>query len=193
MHTKEKLMKSAFNIFAKKGPEFSLTEVAKEVGIKKASIYAHFKSKEELLHNVIERGIEEYLLKLNEEIQKLSDNENDVEKALEKSFSVMFSYYDSMDKICFWKRVFLLPPEGFEVELMNKINYLTNQRFYIIRNIILKGMEEGKIKSAPVDSVALAFFSSVHGVLSSIAIYNEKDLLSNYKDIWNIYWRGIRN
>ncbi|GAA0727236.1 TetR/AcrR family transcriptional regulator [Clostridium malenominatum] len=193
MHTKEKLMKSAFQIFAKKGPEFSLSEVAKEVGIKKASIYAHFKSKDDLLHSVIEREIEEYFFKMNGEIQKLSDNEEIVEKALEKSFSIILDYYDSSDKIYFWKRVFLLPPEGFEVELMDKINYLTNQRFYIIKNIILKGMKDGIIKSAPVDSVVLAFFSAIHGMLSSVAIYNEEDLLSNYKGIWEIYWRGIRN
>lgn len=49
METKQKIMNSAFRLFAEKGNEFSLTEVANEVGIKKASIYAHFASKEVLL------------------------------------------------------------------------------------------------------------------------------------------------
>lgn len=63
METKQKIMNSAFRLFAEKGNEFSLTEVANEVGIKKASIYAHFASKEVLLYEVIDQEIYEYFLR----------------------------------------------------------------------------------------------------------------------------------
>ena len=53
METKGRIIDSAFVLFAKKGIRFSLSEVAKEVGIKKASIYAHFDSKEMLMKEII--------------------------------------------------------------------------------------------------------------------------------------------
>ena len=63
METKLKIMNSAFELFAKKGISFSLTEVAREVGIKKASIYAHFENKDMLLHEMIDQEMKKYFLK----------------------------------------------------------------------------------------------------------------------------------
>jgi len=52
--TKEIIMKEALHLFAQKGYEaVSIRELAKKVGIKESSIYAHFSSKEEIFRSVI--------------------------------------------------------------------------------------------------------------------------------------------
>ena len=50
--TKERLIKAALDLFSENGYEgTSVDQIAKVVGIKAPSIYAHFKGKEELLGN----------------------------------------------------------------------------------------------------------------------------------------------
>ena len=59
--TKERLIKAALDLFSENGYEgTSVEQIAKAVGIKTPSIYAHFKGKEELLGAVIDWSDEEY-------------------------------------------------------------------------------------------------------------------------------------
>jgi hypothetical protein len=53
--TKERIFGSAIELFAQKGFDAtSMREIAEAVGIKKASMYSHFKSKDEILEKIIE-------------------------------------------------------------------------------------------------------------------------------------------
>ena len=59
--TKERLIKAALDLFSENGYEgTSVDQIAKAVGIKTPSIYAHFKGKEELLGAIIDWSDEEY-------------------------------------------------------------------------------------------------------------------------------------
>ena len=51
--TREKIISAAINLFSDKGySKISVRDIAKEVGIKPASLYSHFNSKEEILHSL---------------------------------------------------------------------------------------------------------------------------------------------
>ncbi|MEL7671322.1 TetR/AcrR family transcriptional regulator [Methanobacterium sp.] len=53
--TKERIFESAINLFAQKGFDAtSMREIAEAVGIKKASLYSHYKSKNEIMDNIFE-------------------------------------------------------------------------------------------------------------------------------------------
>ncbi len=53
--TKERILDAAINLFAQKGFDAtSMREIAEEVGIKKASMYSHFKSKDEILQKIMD-------------------------------------------------------------------------------------------------------------------------------------------
>lgn len=53
--TKELIFEAAIDIFAQKGFDAtSVREIAEAVGIKKASLYSHYKSKDEILEKIIE-------------------------------------------------------------------------------------------------------------------------------------------
>jgi AcrR family transcriptional regulator len=55
MTTKEKVFEVALDLFAQKGYDaVSMREIAEAVGIKKASLYSHFSSKDELLEKLFE-------------------------------------------------------------------------------------------------------------------------------------------
>ncbi len=55
MTTKERIFEIALDLFSQKGFDaVSMREIAEAVGIKKASLYSHFSSKDELLEQIIE-------------------------------------------------------------------------------------------------------------------------------------------
>lgn len=181
MSTKEKVMDSAFRLFAFKGNEFSLAEVAREVGIQKPSIYAHYASKHDLLSTVINQEINQYFLEINEHSPDLKS-----------MFFMILNYYEqSQTRLYFWKRLLLFPPNGFEEALIAKIHTLSDERFQIVKNIIRSNMKEGKMRHQDVDTVAISFFALVHGILSSIIIYHPQHLSAHFEAIWENFWNGI--
>lgn len=182
METKKKIMNSAFRLFAEKGNEFSLTEVANEVGIKKASIYAHFASKEILLYEVIDQEIYEYFFEIDEK-----------RRDLKSTFEMILNYYSrSKTKRYFWKRLLLFPPAAFEGTLIQKINMLTEQRYEIIRDLIQSDMENGYIRLQDPETVLYSFLAMIHGLVSITIIYESENLKINQAEIWENFWNGIK-
>ena len=56
--TKERIFEAAIDLFAQKGfNATSMREIAETVGIKKASMYSHYKSKDEILEKILEYPI----------------------------------------------------------------------------------------------------------------------------------------
>jgi len=181
METKNKLMDSAFKLFANKGNEFSLNEVANEVGIQKPSIYAHFSSKEDLLYAVIDREINTYFFEINEQCRELKS-----------IYFMILNYYDkSNTKLYFWKRLLLFPPKAFEETLISKISILSEQRFKIVKEIIISNMDIGLIRHQDADTVTFSYFAIIHGILSSMIIYEANNLNKHYEYIWQNFWKGI--
>jgi AcrR family transcriptional regulator len=178
---KEEADDSAFRLFADKGNEFSLNKVAGEVGIQKASIYAHFTSKEDLLYTVINQEINTYFFEINEDCRDLKT-----------IFFMILNYYDkSKTKLYFWKRLLLFPPKAFEETLIAKINTLSEQRFEIVKAVISSNMDAGIIRRQDADAVAISYFAMIHGTLSSIIIYQSENVTIHYEDIWQNFWKGI--
>lgn len=182
METKMKIMDSAFRLFAKKGISFTLTEVANEVGIKKASIYAHFASKEVLLIATIEKEIKEYFFEINQE------NDN-----LKRIFYGLLNYYNnSHTKLLFWKRLLLLPPEAIENSMTERVHELSEDRFQIVKKLITEEMKKGNIIEESEETICLMFFSLIHGLLSSELIYHPYNIREYYDKIWDQFWRSIK-
>lgn len=181
MLTKQKIIEKAEMLFAKKGTEFSISEITDAVGIKKASFYAHFPSKEMLLHEIIDKEIEEYFFEVKEEDREL--------KTI--FFSILGYYKDSETKLYFWKRLLLFPPEAFETTLIKKIDELSHRRFKIIKEIIKEDIEKGIIPNQDIDTTAISFLSMIHGMLSSVIIYDSSNISKYYDNIWRNFWRGI--
>lgn len=174
-------MSSAFELFSKQGSSFSLNEVAEAVGIKKASIYAHFENKEMLIHKVIENEMEKYFFEINQE--------NDDLKRI--FFGILDYFNNSQIKLLFWKRLLLFPPESIDSELLEKIHLMSKERYDVVRKLISNGIKAGIIKKASEEEISLMFFSLIHGLLSSVLIYHPKDIKQHFDNIWHNFWNSI--
>ncbi len=92
--TKIKIMEASLSLFSEKGFKgTSIREIAKRVGIKGASIYNHFKSKEEILKSLFSKyGSHSLRVSLTDEgnIQFLAENPQEFPKFLKKHLRVWF-------------------------------------------------------------------------------------------------------
>jgi TetR/AcrR family fatty acid metabolism transcriptional regulator len=66
---REAILRSAIKVFAQKGYFNSkVSDIAKEAGIADGTVYLYFKSKEEILHSVFDRAMEEFIAEGKREI-----------------------------------------------------------------------------------------------------------------------------
>ncbi|WP_051237711.1 TetR/AcrR family transcriptional regulator [Lacticigenium naphthae] len=176
LETKNKIIDATYGLFAEKGMEFSLNEVATIVGIKKASIYAHFTSKEELLFQLFNKEIDEYFTVVEDQSNSLKDF----------FFGVLNYYSSSRQKLLFWKRMLLFPPDTMDSEIRQKIIDLSEQRYKKVKELISSGSPLKSNKQQNDDVLTVMFLSIIHGLLSSEIIYSKLIIESRYDREWQI-------
>lgn len=114
MNTKEKIFETALDLFSKKGYDsVSLREIAEEVGIKKSSIYSHYKSKEAILMDIFDyfRNLFEYDELLNSKDFILTpDNEmllENPEKFYHMGSEAIKGMFSKERNLKIWKLIFI--------------------------------------------------------------------------------------
>ncbi len=90
----EEIISVASTLFSRKGySATSLKEIADQVGLHKTSLFHYFKGKEEILMEVMDKGLREYVNILNESaIDPNLDAEEKLRVALEKQVAVICKY-----------------------------------------------------------------------------------------------------
>ncbi len=71
---REAILRAAIKVFAQKGYFNSkVADIAKEAGIADGTVYLYFKSKEEILHSVFDRAMEEFIAEGKREIAEIAE------------------------------------------------------------------------------------------------------------------------
>lgn len=151
--TKNKILNDAFKLFIEKGfTDVSLNELAESVGISKAGFYHYFKSKDELLNEVIKEYLFSYL---DERLEKISECDGDLEDKL-KVFVMSYSEYQNRcicksngEKIDF-RSFYLLMMEGIKkYDFLNeRLLYFYTRAKQMLENILSEEKKNGKLKSS---------------------------------------------
>lgn len=92
----DEIIRVASVLFSRKGySATSLKEIADQVGLHKTSLFHYFRNKEEILMEVMDKGLREYMNILGESaIDPNADAEEKLRVALEKQVSVICQYKD---------------------------------------------------------------------------------------------------
>ena len=151
------IIEVAMKLIADKGIQgFTIKNLAKEIGISEPAIYHHFKSKTDILINILNNFKE-----MSEMMSNMLVNNTDA--ALDKidfMFSNMielFTEQPSIISVIFSEEIF-----KNETILKEKINEIQNILQHNIENIIDKGQAEGNVRT-DIDkgSLALIFMGSL--------------------------------
>lgn len=184
MTTKERIIEEALTLFSTNGFKgTSVKSIADSVGIKDASLYKHFKSKQEILDIIVEsmkqriaQIADELGLPVDNNIQKAIDvyasfNENKLVEISKKIF--LFYLKDSLVSR-FWKM-------GNIEQFQNSIVYEVYRKLFLEDSIryqteLFKGLIKEKIFiEADPEVVAMAFYAPIFFLLSKYSNSQDKE------------------
>ncbi len=187
--TKRLILEKALELFTDKGYEgSSMDDIAKAVGIRKASLYAHFEGKERIFSAIFDDILAEYKHTIDE---LTGIAEEDAVVRLEHIFMSFIAYCHNNLKMYFWDRYFYYPPEFLKDFIREKT--IETERTFLeqIRWWIERGMQDGIIRSQDVDGMALAYYYLMIGLSMSVKLYDKEQLLRDAQAAWNGLHLGL--
>lgn len=129
------LIAAALERFSKQGFDAaSLSQIAEDVGIKKPSIYAHFKSKEDIYLKVMHLAVEHE----TQHIVACLNRGKNIKEALYKHLKDMGDRFNNTSHMRFWIRAVYLPP----VSLYGQIKSMLDGHMDFIEKEILNACKK---------------------------------------------------
>ena len=185
---KSAILRAALHVFAEAGfQKATMTDLAKNAGLSEATIYNHFKNKEEILLTMPESRAEEFLDLYSEHQAGLSDPEEKLRK-----FIWLYLYW--MKDQPEYTKVFLL-------EIQPNDNYHASSAFNLLKRISslpLPILEQGKAlnlfrKETPPKVFRHFVMGSINYVLLSRLIFNRPmDLDYDFEHLSRLILASVR-
>ncbi|MCR8844713.1 TetR/AcrR family transcriptional regulator [Paenibacillus sp. SC116] len=188
--TANRIQQVALTHFAEHGyAETSLAMIAEEVGIKKPSIYAHFKSKDDLFLRVVQNVFQSelnYITKLAEEKRELP-----LQQMLPLMLSTYQERYDTHPDMKFMLRTSFFPPSGMEQEVMERLyTYLDTLEKYVDSRITA-AVQTGEIGDVDAEQAARAFLCLLDGFFVELLYGGPERASRRLEAAWLMFWRGL--
>lgn len=187
---KDDIINKSLELFATKGYfGTSMNDIAMATGVKKASLYSHYPSKESIFTAVFHYILEDYTKFIDDITTYMEDNDS-----IEQLISIFSSYIkNSMDNknMVFWDRYYYYPPEFAKDYIFKRTNEIERLFLDKITSIIQKGMESGAIKNAPAPNLALSFYYMMIGFAMSTSFYSDKNVEEDITKCIKVFIDGI--
>lgn len=183
--TIERIQEAALARFAAHGYEgTSLADIAGDVGIKKPSIYAHFKNKDELYLRLVSAALAH---ELGYARQALRGGPT-IRKQLHAYLRSTLARFDESPRIRFWLRAFYLPP-GHLVDhpSFDELHAFVDELEAIIEESI-KDSPLGKRRGAlAAGNLANTYFSLLIGVQTELLFDGPNHFERRFKAVWAVF------
>ena len=164
--SKKLIMDTGLKLFSDQGfHSTSIQKIAKEAGIATGLVYNYFNSKEQLLDEIIQNGLQEFMFLLHSQVQ-------DSNVLTKENFSEMISVYFGIikSKIKIW-RLFIkiaLEPGVAQISRKHVGDFIQHMDFLSIRYFEGQGFEYPKAKAEVLSAM-------LHGAFLSYILQGDDD------------------
>lgn len=168
----------------------SLSQIAEEVGMKKQSIYAHFKGKDDLFLQVLRDAKE---TELSSKLQYFSKVDlKNPEKDLYGFLQLVIDLFQKNEHIKFWLRMSFFPPAHLEKEIGQEVIDIEEKVQAILECKFHDWINAKLIVEDEAITPTYAFLGVVDSILLELVYGNdEKRLNDKLAASWKVFWRGI--
>jgi AcrR family transcriptional regulator len=168
----------------------SLSQIAEEVGMKKQSIYAHFKGKDDLFLQVLRDAKDTELSSKLQYFRKV-DSKNP-EKDLYGFLQLVIDLFQKNEHIKFWLRMSFFPPAHLEKEIGQEVIDIEEKVQAILECKFHDWINAKLIVEDEAITPTYAFLGVVDSILLELVYGNdEKRLNDKLSASWKVFWRGI--
>ncbi|MED3966047.1 TetR/AcrR family transcriptional regulator [Niallia taxi] len=189
--TSNQIKKAAVLHFARDGYEgATLANIAKDVGIKTPSIYAHFKGKDEIFLQICK---DTSLYELNNVTTYLDRYKNlPLDEFLYNFLLFYKEKYEKDQHTRFLLRVSFFPPSHLYKEIMDIVyRYLGKLEEFLIP-VFMSSYNKGVMHpDVSVKQATSAFLVILDGIIIEMLYGGPHKLQKRLDHSWNIYWRSI--
>lgn len=188
---KEEIKQAALELFASNGFEgTSLADIAGVVGLKKQSIYSHFKDKDDLFLSIMKDAKSTEIDYYRAHLQNSDLSRPDLVLA-----SLLFgvkNLYDTDAAFQFWLRYGFYPPKHLYDVVQAEISDNVSQMEQDFTNLFSSWMEQKLIPEQDIETMKEAYMGILDAVIVEIVYVNEPQRTQKkITALWQIFWRGI--
>lgn len=188
--TKDKIKQKALTLFVQRGYNgTSLSDIGKEVGIKKQSIYTHFKSKDDLFIQVMHRVLREEDNAINKYFEGAQHQYVfDILYGLIELFQSRFMH-EQEENVKFLLRMMFIPPIHIkETVIQEVLNFYRNIEKNVEKVLI---ENESALKVEPLKA-KLAFMNLFDGLLVEIVYVSVESFEKRLSASWDVFVNGVK-
>lgn len=177
---KEHIMQAGLKNFAQHGYEgASMAMIADAVGIKKQSIYTHFKNKDALFLAVCDACCDAEMAFIAAALQ------GDVKQLLEK----YVTRYQNNEATKFWLRMMFFPPQHLYAQVMEKVyHYLAH-----IELLATAVFERADVTDAlSPQLIAKSYLAVLDSIFVELLYGDVSRATERLEAMYTVFWRGIQ-
>ena len=188
--TEKRIVQAALELFVRKGYHgTSVSDITQKVELTKGALYAHFKSKGELLFRIIQEFDAQYI---DQMIRTIDEYEGNAIEKLNRAISFSSEFAMKNLALCVFL-TFLTTELNADVDFQHvlKMTYRKYQKF--ISKLITQGIRQGIIKNwLDPDLAALTFMAIHDGVLHQWVLNRDHlDGRQYVKTFRTIFMKGL--
>ncbi len=160
IETEEKIIQAALELFVRKGYHgTSITDIMNKVGLSKGSLYAHFKSKGELLLRIIDG----YKVRYLDEMTRLAkDGEGDALDKLHQCISFSARFAAEHQSLCGFL-ICITTELKADIEFEPVLKAVNHHYQRLFSGIIRQGITQGVVDKGTDPGMAALTFMALHG------------------------------
>ncbi|ANS76168.1 hypothetical protein AWM70_17570 [Paenibacillus yonginensis] len=192
---KTKLLDASRDCFAAQGFDgASLRDIAELCGIKKPSIYAHFRGKEDLFLQVLERSARQARRSMSR--YYAVHRRQPLERRLKGLLSLLLEQYRNNQDLKFLLRTCYFPPHSLHAEVLAVaypfLDEMEQRLTRVFQSEADSAPAESDLKTIDPVQAAAAYMTMADGVLVDM-LYDYPERSERRLELaWPVYWRGIR-
>ncbi|GAB3059328.1 TetR/AcrR family transcriptional regulator [Salinicoccus sesuvii] len=191
METKESIIVESRNFFGTFGYEAtSMSMIAEAVAIKKPSLYSHYKSKEDIFKDVLDKEMQDYIAHLK---SVLNDNQKRVMEILHDLMKTMSLDSTGDASADFYYRYARYQPQELKDYIMERYTESENTARVLFDDIIERGKREGEIDAELSNAqIYSTYFLLLDGLAVTPDFYGKTYQEGEFDRVWEVFQRGIR-
>nr|WP_247604731.1 TetR/AcrR family transcriptional regulator [Alcaligenes faecalis] len=166
----------------------TMNEIAADVGIKKPSVYAHFRNKDELFLSLIPKIVED---ELNHARQVLQGGEG-IRQQLRAYLEGIQERFEQSHQVRFWIRTLFAPPVHLYDVVMEPMHVFMADLESIIHRALAQSALARPATGLSVDTLAMTYMALIDSLQSELLFGGARKYQRRLESVWLVFEAALR-
>ena len=166
----------------------TMNEIAADVGIKKPSVYAHFRNKDELFLNLIPKIVDD---ELNHARQVLQGGDG-IKQQLRAYLEGIQERFEQSHQVRFWIRTLFAPPVHLYDVVMQPMHVFMEDLENIIRQALAQSpLANQENTGLSVDTLAMTYMALIDSLQSELLFGGAHKYKRRLESVWIVFEKAM--